>query len=156
MLDHIEILVRGGDGGNGAVSFRREKYVPHGGPDGGDAGHGGNVLLLGDSSERTLSSLRRRRHYRAERGGNGGGGKRHGSNGESLVLRVPVGTVVRTVEGGGEGKVVADLARPGEIVVVGRGGRGGRGNARFATSTNQTPRIAEKGQRGEEARLVLG
>lgn len=155
MLDHIEIWVRGGDGGNGDVSFRREKYVPRGGPDGGDGGDGGDVVLVSDPALRTLTPLRRRRRYRAERGTNGSGAKKHGRRGESLVLRVPVGTLVKRVENGEEGQVVADLAGPEEVVVVARGGRGGRGNVRFATSTNQAPRIAERGQRGQEARLVL-
>jgi GTP-binding protein len=154
MLDHVDIWVSGGSGGSGLVSFRREKYVPRGGPDGGDGGRGGHVILLGDSSLRTLTVFRRRRRYTGKRGGDGGPAKRHGANGDDLVLHVPVGTIVQRVcEGGTE--VVGDIADAGARLVVARGGMGGRGNTRFATSTNQAPRIAEKGQRGEEAHLIL-
>jgi GTP-binding protein len=154
MLDHVEIWVSGGFGGSGLVSFRREKYVPRGGPDGGDGGRGGHVILVGDSSLRTLTSFRRRRRYTAKRGGNGGPAKRHGPNGEDLVLHVPVGTLVNRVSRAST-EVLGDIAEAGERLVVARGGQGGRGNTRFATSTNQAPRIAEKGQRGEETHLVL-
>jgi GTP-binding protein len=137
------------------VSFRREKYVPRGGPDGGDGGRGGSVVLVANAALTTLASFRRRRRYRAEGGRHGEGGKRHGRSGEELVIAVPVGTIVRRVGGNGSGEVVADLTVPGERVVVARGGKGGRGNGRFATSTRQAPRIAERGQRGEQARLIL-
>ncbi len=149
-LDEARIYVRGGDGGNGALSFRREKYVPFGGPDGGDGGRGGNVYLRVNPNENTLLKFQYRRHFKAERGGNGAGGKKHGRNGRDLIIDVPPGTVVKTDEG-----LLADLVRPGEMLLVARGGRGGRGNARFATPTRQAPRIAEKGEPGEERWLQL-
>jgi GTP-binding protein len=155
LLDRVEIEVQAGDGGNGVVSFRREKYVPRGGPDGGDGGKGGSVVLVADPALTTLAAFRRRRRYRAERGRNGEGGKRHGRSGEDLVIAVPVGTIVARLGGDELREVVADLTVAGQRVVVARGGKGGRGNARFTTSTHQAPRIAERGQRGEEARLLL-
>jgi GTP-binding protein len=155
LLDRVEIEVEAGAGGNGVVSFRREKYVPRGGPDGGDGGHGGSVVLVANPALTTLASFRRRRRYRAEGGRHGEGGKRHGRSGKDLVIPVPVGTIVRRVRGSGSGEVVADLTAPGQQVVVAGGGKGGRGNARFATSTRQAPRIAERGQRGEQSRLIL-
>ena len=155
MLDRVEIEVQAGDGGNGVVSFRREKYVPRGGPDGGDGGRGGSVVLVANTALTTLAGFRRHRRYLAERGRRGEGGKRHGRSGEDLVVLVPVGTIVRRAGPDGSGEVVADLTVAGQRVVVVRGGRGGRGNARFATSTRQAPRIAEHGQRGEQAHLML-
>jgi GTP-binding protein len=155
MIDQVEIEVEAGDGGNGVVSFRREKYVPRGGPDGGDGGHGGSVVLVGDPALTTLAGFRRRRRYRAERGRHGEGAKRHGRSGEDLVIHVPLGTIVRRVAGDGPRDVVADLTVAGQRVAVAKGGKGGRGNARFATSTRQAPRIAEHGQKGEQASLVL-
>ena len=155
MLDRVEIEVQAGDGGNGVVSFRREKYVPRGGPDGGDGGHGGSIVIIADPALTTLANFRRRRRYRAERGRHGEGGKRHGRGGEDLVILVPVGTIVREVGSSGSGGLVADLAVQGQRVVVAKGGKGGRGNARFASSTHQAPRIAEHGQRGEQAHLLL-
>lgn len=155
MIDHAEIIVKGGDGGNGAVSFRREKYVPKGGPDGGDGGRGGDVILIADTSLNTLRDFRPRRRYEAERGGHGGPRNRHGKNGDALVLHVPVGTQVRRREPDGTLTFIADLTEPGQQVVVARGGIGGWGNARFATPANQAPRIAQRGQQGEEVQLVL-
>jgi GTP-binding protein len=155
LLDRVEIEVQAGDGGDGVVSFRREKYVPRGGPDGGDGGGGGDVVLVANPALTTLASFRRRRRYRAEGGRHGGGGKRHGRSGEDLVIAVPVGTIVRRLGANEAGEVVADLTVPGQRVVVAKGGKGGRGNARFATSTRQAPRIAERGQRGEGTRLIL-
>ena len=153
--DRIRIVVRSGRGGDGALGFRREKYVPKGGPDGGDGGRGGDVTLVADPSLRDLSSLRGRRVFAAGRGGHGRGGRRHGADGDSVELPVPVGTQVR----GEDGELVADLARPGTRVVVARGGGGGRGNARFATPTRQAPRFAETGlpsvERSLELRLKL-
>ena len=149
--DRARILVRSGRGGDGALSFRREKHVPKGGPDGGDGGRGGDVALVADPSLRDLSSLRGRRAFTAERGGNGGGARRHGADGESIELAVPMGTQVIAEDGG----LVADLARPGARVVVAEGGLGGRGNARFATPTRQTPRFAETGLPGTEQALEL-
>ncbi|QIA27963.1 GTPase ObgE [Thermaerobacter sp. PB12/4term] len=151
-VDEAEIYVEGGTGGNGAVSFRREKYVPRGGPDGGDGGRGGDVILVVDPALTTLADLRYRRHYRAGRGTHGEGGNRHGRRGDDLHVRVPPGTVVRDRD---TGDVLADLAEPGQQVVVARGGRGGRGNARFATPQRKAPRLAEKGEPGERRWLKL-
>jgi GTP-binding protein len=149
--DHLHVVVRSGRGGDGGLSFRREKFVPRGGPDGGDGGRGGDVALVADPSLRDLSSLRGRRLFAAGRGGNGRGGRKHGADGASVELAVPVGTQVN----GEDGVLVADLARPAARVVVARGGLGGRGNARFATPTRQTPRFAEVGLRGAELALEL-
>lgn len=149
MIDLAEIHVVAGAGGNGAVSFRREKFVPRGGPDGGDGGRGGDVILETDLGLTTLAHLRHRQTYRAENGKSGGSGKRHGSNGQALVLKVPVGTVVAA------GERVWDLDRPGMRVVIAKGGDGGRGNARFATSIRQAPAFAERGLPGEELDLRL-
>jgi GTPase len=149
--DRAQVHVEAGRGGDGALSFRREKYVPRGGPDGGDGGRGGDVVLRADPSLRDLSSLKGVNRLRAPRGGSGRGKKRHGADGESVELRVPVGTEVLDAEG----DLVADLTEPGASFVAARGGPGGRGNARFATSTRQTPRFAETGLPGEERDLVL-
>ena len=149
--DRVSIIVRSGRGGDGALGFRREKYVPKGGPDGGDGGRGGDVALVADASLRDLSSLRGRRVFSAGRGGHGRGGRRHGADGDSVELAVPVGTQVLS----DEGELVADLARPGTRTVVARGGSGGRGNARFATPTRQAPRFAETGLPGAERALEL-
>ena len=149
--DRVRIVVRSGRGGDGAIGFRREKYVPRGGPDGGDGGRGGDVTLVADPSLRDLSSLRGRRVFAAGSGGHGRGTRKHGADGEPVELTVPVGTHVT----GEDGEVVADLARPGARVVVARGGGGGRGNARFATPTRQTPRFSETGLPGSEHELEL-
>jgi GTP-binding protein len=154
MIDRVSIRVEAGDGGEGAVSFRREKYVPRGGPDGGDGGDGGNVVLIVDQSMRTLADFRRRRVYRAERGENGQGSDRHGRRGSDLQIRVPPGTTVHRERDGGK-ELLGDLLEHGQRLVVARGGKGGRGNARFATSINRAPRIAERGEEGEAADLIL-
>jgi GTP-binding protein len=151
-FDEAEILVRAGAGGNGIVAFRREKYVPRGGPAGGDGGRGGDVVLLAGPETRTLLEISQRKEWRAQRGKDGGASRRHGSDGESLLLRVPVGTMVRDAE---RGHLLRDLDRAGERLLVAKGGRGGRGNARFATSTNRAPREREKGAPGEVRRLRL-
>jgi len=151
-VDEIEIHVKGGDGGAGCVSFRREKYVPRGGPDGGDGGDGGSVWLQADPALTTLLDYHYRRHYEAERGTHGKGANRHGASGRDLVLRVPVGTVVTDRD---TGELLADLATPGQRVLVQGGARGGRGNARFATSTNRAPRQADPGTFGEGRWLRL-
>ena len=149
--DRARILVRSGRGGDGALGFRREKYVPKGGPDGGDGGRGGDVALVADARLRDLSALRGRRVFAAGRGGAGRGGRRHGADGDPVELAVPVGTQVWNEDG----ELVADLARPGTRVVVARGGAGGRGNARFATPTRQAPRFAETGLPATERTLDL-
>jgi GTP-binding protein len=149
--DRARLHVQAGRGGDGGLSFRREKFVPRGGPDGGDGGRGGDVVLVADPARRDLSSYRAPRTYRAERGGPGRGSRKHGADGGDVELRVPVGTQVL----GDDGQLVADLARPGARVVIARGGAGGKGNAKFATPTRQTPRFAEVGEPGEEAELEL-
>jgi GTP-binding protein len=149
--DRARMHVEAGRGGDGGLSFRREKYVPRGGPDGGDGGRGGDVIVRADPALRDLSSLRSVSRVRAERGGSGRGKRRHGADGEDVELRVPVGTEVLDPEG----DLAADLTKPGATFVAARGGAGGRGNARFATPTRQTPRFAETGLPGEEADLVL-
>jgi GTP-binding protein len=149
--DRVRIVVRSGRGGDGGLSFRREKYVPKGGPDGGDGGRGGDVALTADPSLRDLSSLRGRAVLAARRGGSGRGARKHGADGESVEIAVPVGTQVT----GEDGELVADLARAGARVVVAHGGAGGRGNARFATPTRQAPRFAETGVPGVTRTLEL-
>ncbi|MHB1127520.1 MAG: GTPase ObgE [Bacillota bacterium] len=150
--DRAKVYVKGGDGGNGIVAFRREKYVPEGGPSGGDGGHGGNTILVADSGLRTLVDFKYKKHYKAPRGGHGGGKHRHGKSAEDLLLRVPVGTLIYDDD---SGEVLADLVEEGQQVIVARGGRGGKGNARFASALNRVPRMAEKGEPGEEHWLRL-
>jgi GTP-binding protein len=149
--DRATIHVRGGSGGNGVVSFRREAHVPKGGPDGGDGGRGGDVVLVCDPSLRDLSSFRRGAHFRAKRGGHGQGANKHGATPEPLEVRVPPGTTVEDHDHGDRW----DLTQPGQRAVVARGGSGGRGNKHFATATRQAPRFAENGLPGQERRLVL-
>jgi GTPase len=152
--DTAKIWVEGGAGGNGCISFRREAHVPRGGPDGGDGGHGGDVVLVCDPSRRDLGALRGSKHFRAERGHHGEGSNRHGARGEDRAIPVPPGTQTVTVEG-----AEIDLVEPGQRAVVAQGGRGGHGNKRFTTSVRQAPRFAEKGTKGEaewiELRLKL-
>ncbi len=150
MDDRAKIWVEGGAGGNGCVSFRREAHVPRGGPDGGDGGHGGDVVLVCDPSRRDLGVLRGSKHFRARRGSNGEGSNRHGAQGEDLEIPVPPGTQAEGVDGS-----AIDLVTPGQVAVVARGGRGGHGNKRFANSTRQAPRFAEKGTKGEEGWIEL-
>jgi GTP-binding protein len=149
--DRVKIFVRAGDGGAGALSFRREKYVPRGGPDGGNGGRGGNVLLEVTPQLSSLQDYRYKHHFAATRGGKGGGGRKHGKDGEDMVLQVPPGTVVKDEEG----KMLADLVQPRQRLVVAKAGRGGRGNASFKSSTRQTPRFAELGEPGESRWLWL-
>jgi GTP-binding protein len=155
MLDRRELVVRAGDGGSGSVSFRREKFVPFGGPDGGDGGDGGDVVVLADLAVTTLRGFRRRRFYRAGSGEDGRGKKKHGKRGKILVLAVPVGTVILDKTSVADGSLIADLGQPGQRVVVAKGGKGGRGNTRFASSTAQAPRIAQRGEAGEERSIIL-
>ena len=145
--DRAKIFVKAGDGGNGSVHFRREKYVPYGGPDGGDGGRGGSVYLQLDTSLNTLVDYHYHQHHRAGHGGSGSKQQSHGAKGEDIVLRVPAGTLVRDAE---TNELLADMVDPTQQVMVARGGRGGLGNVHFATSTNQTPREAQKGEPGEE------
>jgi GTPase len=145
MYDKAKIWVEGGAGGSGCVSFRREAHVPRGGPDGGDGGHGGDVVLVCDASRRDLGALRGSKHFRAARGRNGEGSNRHGARGEELEILVPAGTQAETVDGSR-----VDLVEAGQRAVVAHGGRGGHGNKRFTTSTRQAPRFAEQGTAGEE------
>ncbi|HEX5009106.1 MAG TPA: GTPase ObgE [Planctomycetota bacterium] len=151
-IDETEISVTSGRGGDGAVSFRREKYIPHGGPDGGDGGRGGDVVLRANPHLSTLSRLQHRRRYRAGDGRPGGSRNCTGHDGESLQLEVPVGTLVRDAE---RGHVLRDLDRPGMTCVIVQGGAAGRGNVRFAHSTNQAPRRSTPGRPGETRRLRL-
>ncbi len=145
-LSHIN--VKGGDGGAGCMSFRREAFVPKGGPDGGDGGHGGDVVVVADAQLSSLIDYRFKHHFRAERGTHGRGAKRHGSDGEDLILRVPLGTVVRELDAETQKPLyeIADLTQPGERVVVAPGGRGGLGNTHFVTSVRRAPAFAEKGE----------
>ncbi len=151
-VDEVTIRVKAGDGGNGCVAFRREKYVPRGGPSGGDGGRGGDVILVSSEHYNTLLHFRFDPEHRAERGRHGEGSNRAGRDGASVELPVPVGTLVYDAA---TGELLHDFTRPGERFVVARGGRGGRGNARFATSRRQAPRFAEPGQPGEERVLRL-
>jgi GTPase len=150
LYDKARIFVQAGRGGDGCMSFRREAHVPHGGPDGGDGGHGGDVVLLCDDSLRDLQSFKRRAHYKADRGRHGEGAQRHGADGGDLIVRVPPGTVA-TLEDG----TVHDLTVPGQQAVVAEGGSGGRGNRRFSSSTRQAPRFAERGLDGGERWIDL-
>ena len=149
--DRAHIHAEAGRGGDGGLSFRREKYVPKGGPDGGDGGRGGDVVVVVDPSLRDLSALRRIKQVKAARGGNGRGSKKHGADGDDAELHVPLGTQLLDADG----RLVADLTTAGGRVVAARGGQGGRGNARFATPTRQTPRFAETGLPGDELDLEL-
>jgi GTP-binding protein len=149
--DRARIFVQAGGGGDGVVSFRREAHVPRGGPDGGDGGRGGDVVLVCDASLRDLQPFRRRSHFKARRGGHGEGGNRHGASADALEVSVPPGTTVVDEEQGARW----DLTQPGQRAVVARGGSGGRGNKRFTTATRQAPRLAERGLPGEEGWIEL-
>jgi GTP-binding protein len=151
-IDEAKIYVKGGDGGDGSVAFRREKYVPLGGPAGGTGGYGGDVVLYVDEHRNTLHQFSRRSHFKADRGRHGGGSNQRGASGDDVRVAVPPGTVVYDAQ---SGDLVGDLTEPSQELVVARGGRGGRGNASFATSTNQAPRMAEHGEPGEERWLRL-
>ncbi|CAM4438565.1 GTPase ObgE [Paenibacillus phoenicis] len=151
-VDKAKIYVKGGDGGDGLVAFRREKYVPEGGPAGGDGGKGGDVIFRVDEGLRTLMDFRYQRHFKAQRGEKGRNKSQHGANAENMIVRVPPGTVVIDDD---TQEVLADLTRHGQEVVVARGGRGGRGNIRFATPNNPAPELAEHGEEGEERWVVL-
>ncbi len=151
-VDKAKIYVKGGDGGDGLVAFRREKYVPEGGPAGGDGGNGGNVIFRVDEGLRTLVDFRYQKHFKAERGEKGRNKSQHGANAEHMIVRVPPGTVVIDDD---TQEIIADLTRHGQEVVIAKGGRGGRGNTRFATANNTAPEIAENGEEGQERWVVL-
>jgi len=155
MIYKREIVVRGGSGGDGSVSFRREKHDPFGGPDGGDGGDGGNVVLVSSPDLADLSFLGRRKEFAAQNGRRGSGGRKKGKRGEDLVVAVPVSTMVFTRPESGQETLLADLRTPGQKAPVARGGRGGLGNARFATAVNQAPEIASKGEPGEKRPIIL-
>jgi len=151
-IDEARISVKAGDGGHGCVSFRREKYIPKGGPDGGNGGRGGSVIICAESQLNTLLDFKYKRTYRAERGENGRGKDQEGKSGKDEVVQVPCGTLVRDA---GTKRTIVDLVHGGDEYVVAYGGKGGRGNGEFATPTNQAPRYAEPGTRGEERELLL-
>ncbi|MGA8849538.1 MAG: GTPase ObgE [Dehalococcoidia bacterium] len=155
MVYKRDIIVNGGCGGDGCVSFRKEKHVPFGGPDGGDGGGGGNVVVVANHNLVDLSLMGRKKEFVAENGRRGGGGRKRGKKGQDLAISVPVGTMVFTKADLGEEILLADLRTPGQKVLVAKGGRGGLGNARFATAVNQAPEIASKGAPGEERYIIL-
>ncbi len=151
-VDQAQIYVTAGNGGHGGMSFRREKYVPNGGPDGGNGGRGGNVILMADAGLRTLLAFKYRKKYKAESGCNGTGGRSTGKSGSDLIIKVPVGTIAKDRT---TGRIICDLSQDGESCIVAQGGRGGLGNMNFSTSTRQAPRFAQGGVRGQERTLVL-
>ena len=151
-IDYVKIIAKSGNGGNGAVTFRREKYVAAGGPDGGDGGRGGSIYFTVDPDMNTLLDFRFKRKFNAEDGKNGEGGHRFGKSGEDLYIKVPIGTIVKDAE---TGKVVTDLSEKGQTELILPGGRGGKGNSHFATSTRQAPRFARDGEKGIEKEFVL-
>ena len=150
--DYTKIIIKSGNGGNGAATFRREKYVAAGGPDGGDGGNGGNIYFQVDKDKNTLIDFRYNKKFKAKDGENGSGSRCNGKYGEDLYIKVPIGTVVKDAE---TGKVVADLSEPGQTELILKGGRGGRGNSHFATPTRQAPRFSEDGEKGEEKEIIL-
>ncbi len=150
MIDKVKIHVAAGNGGNGIVSFRREKFIPKGGPDGGDGGNGGNVIVEASGFMSTLSDFKYKKHFRAKSGERGMSSNMTGKSGEDLIIKVPVGTILKI-----DGKIIADLNEEGKRIVVAKGGKGGRGNSHFATSTRQAPTIAENGELGEEHDVEL-
>ena len=151
-VDYTKVIIKSGDGGNGAVSFRREKYVAAGGPDGGDGGKGGNIIFEVDPDSNTLIDFRYNKKFKAQNGENGSGAHKYGKSGEDLVVKVPKGTIVKDAQ---TGKVIADLSDDGQRELILPGGRGGRGNSHFATSTRQAPRFAQDGEKGIEKEVIL-
>ena len=151
-VDYVTITVRSGKGGKGSTSFRREKYNPHGGPDGGDGGKGASVLLQGDPQLYTLLDLRYNRHHYAENGASGSSSHKSGKDGKDIVLRVPIGTIAKNQD---TGELLGEIEEAGETVVLAKGGRGGKGNAFFKSATRQTPRFAQPGEPGEEYNVTL-
>ncbi len=150
--DYTKIIIKSGDGGNGAISFRREKYVAAGGPDGGDGGKGGDVYFKVDKDKNTLIDFRYNKKFKAKNGENGSGAKCNGKYGEDIYIGVPIGTVIKDAQ---TGKIVADLSQPDQVELVLKGGRGGKGNSHFATPTRQVPRFAQDGEKGEEKEIIL-
>ena len=150
--DYVKIIAKAGNGGNGAISFRREKYVAAGGPDGGDGGKGGDIYFEVDPDSNTLIDFRYNKKFKAENGKNGEGAHKYGKSGEDLVIKVPIGTIIRDAK---TNKVLADLSEPAQKELLLAGGRGGKGNSHFATSTRQAPRFAQDGEKGEEKELIL-
>jgi GTP-binding protein len=151
-IDYVEIEITAGNGGHGCISFRTEKFVPKGGPDGGDGGKGGNIIGVADEQLTTLLDYRYRRHYKAENGRPGSGSLKTGRSGKDTILRLPVGTIIKDLE---TGQPVTDLDKPGATAVIAEGGKGGYGNAHFKSPVNQTPRIAQDGQTGEHRKISL-
>lgn len=151
-VDHVKVYVKGGNGGDGMVAFRREKYIAYGGPAGGDGGKGGDVVFIVDEGLRTLMDFRYQRHFKAPRGEHGGSKNMHGKGGGDMVVKVPPGTIVKDVE---SGDIIADLVEHGQTAVIAKGGRGGRGNSRFATPQNPAPELSEKGEPGVEREITL-
>jgi len=151
-IDQVKVYTKGGDGGNGMVAFRREKYVPKGGPAGGDGGHGADVIFEVEEGLRTLMDFRYQRHFKAPRGEHGMSKNQHGRNAEDMVVKVPPGTVVKDDD---TGETIADLVQHGQRAVITKGGRGGRGNSRFATPANPAPELSEKGEPGQERYIVM-
>jgi GTP-binding protein len=151
-IDEAKFFVKAGDGGNGCVSFRREKYVPKGGPNGGDGGRGGSIIIRATNSLNSLIDFRYRSHFKAERGEHGKGKDMHGHSGKDCIIDVPVGSVIKDAE---TGKVIADIAVEGDSIVIAKGGAGGMGNPHFASGTNRTPRIATNGETGDEFWLKI-
>jgi GTP-binding protein len=152
LIDYAKIIIKSGNGGNGCISFRREKYVPKGGPNGGDGGNGGNVIFKADNSLATLIDFRYKKIYKAKNGRHGMGGDKTGKNGQNIIIKVPCGSLIKDAD---TEEVLADLVSDGQTFVAAKGGKGGKGNARFATSTNQTPRIAEPGGKGVERDVII-
>jgi GTP-binding protein len=152
LIDNVKITIKSGDGGNGCVSFRREKFVPKGGPNGGDGGKGGNVVFKADNSLSTLIDFKYKRIYKAQNGKHGMGGDKTGRTGDDIIIRVPCGSIIKDFE---SGDILADLTENSEKYIAAKGGIGGRGNARFTTSTNQAPRNAEPGEKGQEKQIEI-
>ena len=150
--DYAKIIIKSGNGGDGAITFRREKYVAAGGPDGGDGGKGGDIYFKVDPNANTLIDFRYTKKFKAQNGENGSGGNKYGKSGEDLYIDVPIGTIIRDSE---TGKIVADLSKEGQVELVLKGGRGGKGNSHFATATRQVPRFAQAGEDGEEKEVIL-
>ena len=151
-IDEVKIRVIAGDGGRGCISFRREKFIPRGGPNGGNGGKGGDVIALADPQLTTLLDLRYQKQYKAGRGEHGLGKDQHGKTGEDRIIKVPVGTIIRDA---GTGESIGDLKEAGQQVVLAAGGRGGKGNAHFVSSTNRSPRFAQPGEPGEDKELEI-